>query len=170
MIYQRPHTGEYGSYYQKYVDKVPDQDILEVLRDAAYMDYIDAIPEDKWLDRYAEGKWSIKESVLHLIDTERVFAYRALRLGRKDKTPMPGFDQDEFVPNSMADSRSKASLMAEYRSVRQATLSLMSSLGKAELEFVGIASDSPITARALSYLIAGHQIHHIELFKERYLV
>ena len=167
---QRPQTDEYGSYYQKYVDKVPEQGILEVLGNAVYMDYIDAIPEDKWLDRYAEGKWSVKESVLHLIDTERVFAYRALRVGRKDKTPMPGFDQDDFVPNSMADSRSKASLMAEYRTVRQATISLISSMGQEELTFVGIASDSPITARALSYLIAGHQIHHIELFKERYFV
>jgi len=170
MTNQRPQPGEYGSYYQKYVDKVPNLDILKVLEDPAHMNQIEAIPEDKWLHRYAEGKWSIKESILHLIDTERVFAYRALRVARMDKTPLPGFDQDDFVPTSKADGRSKASLIAEYRAVRQATVSLLSTLGEEELSYVGTASDSPITARALSYLIAGHQIHHIELFKERYLV
>ena len=170
MTNQRPQPGEYGSYYQKYVDKVPNLDILKVLEDPAHMNQIEAIPEDKWLHRYAEGKWSIKESILHLIDTERVFAYRALRVARMDKTPLPGFDQDDFVPTSKADGRSKASLIAEYRAVRQATVSLLSTLGEEELSYVGTASDSPITARALSFLIAGHQIHHIELFKERYLV
>jgi len=170
MIYRRPQAGEYGTYYQLYIDKVPGDDIMKVLSDDTYMQQIDAIPEDKWLHRYAEGKWSIKEVVLHLIDTERVFAYRALRVGRMDNTPLPGFDQDAFVPHSNADNRSKSSLMEEYRSVRKATVHLLESLGDEELAYIGRASDHPITPLALAYLVAGHQIHHIQLFNERYLV
>lgn len=170
MIYRRPQTGEFGSYYEGYINKVPGDDIIKVLSDESYMSQIEDIPEDKWMHRYAEGKWSIKEVLLHLIDTERVFAYRAMRAGRMDKTPLPGFDQDAYVPNSNADSRTKASLMQEYKSVRKATISLLENMGDDGLAAIGIASDNPMTPLALGYMIAGHQIHHIELFKERYLV
>lgn len=169
---RRPNANEFNPYYQTYVGKVGEGNILSILeqQEAEMASFYESIPEDRWEYRYAEGKWTPKEVLLHIIDAERVFSYRALRVGRADTTPMPGFDQDPYVETSAANDRTPASLIAEYRAVRQATLALFKNLPASAWDQLGTASDSPISPLALAYIIAGHEIHHSMITKERYLV
>ena len=169
---RRPNANEFNPYYQTYVGKVGEGNILSILeqQEAEMASFYESIPEDRWEYRYAEGKWTPKEVLLHIIDAERVFSYRALRVGRADTTPMPGFDQDPYVDTSAANDRTPASLIAEYRAVRQATLALFKNLPASAWDQLGTASDSPISPLALAYIIAGHEIHHSMITKERYLV
>ena len=169
---RRPNANEFNPYYQTYVGKVGEGNILSILeqQEAEMASFYESIPEDRWEYRYAEGKWTPKEVLLHIIDAERVFSYRALRVGRDDTTPMPGFDQDPYVETSAANDRTPASLIAEYRAVRQATLALFKNLPASAWDQLGTASDSPISPLALAYIIAGHEIHHSMITKERYLV
>ena len=168
---RRPRPEEYGSYYNTYISKVKTDDCLEALskgKDSAVAFYKN-IPAEKWNYKYGPEKWTIKEVLLHVIDAERVFAYRALRIARNDQTPLPGFDQNLYVPNSRANDRSPASLIDEYRAVREATLSLYSFLDDEALGRTGTASDFPASPLALGFIMAGHEIHHIGILKERYL-
>ena len=119
--------------------------------------------------RYAENKWTIKEILVHIMDDERIFMYRALRIARNDKTPLPGFEQDDYVPYSRANERSLANIFREYKTVRNATLSLFNSLSKEDLMRVGTANNHHVNVRALAYHIAGHELHHLNIIKERYL-
>ncbi|NRB50495.1 MAG: DinB family protein [Saprospiraceae bacterium] len=169
---RRPNANEFNPYYQTYVGKVGEGNILSILeqQEAEMASFYESIPEDRWEYRYAEGKWTPKEVLLHIIDAERVFSYRALRVGRADTTPMPGFDQDPYVETSAANDRTPASLIAEYRAVRQATLALFKNLPASAWDQLGTASDSPISPLALACIIAGHEIHHSMITKERYLV
>ncbi|HET6647754.1 MAG TPA: DinB family protein [Pyrinomonadaceae bacterium] len=167
----RPDTTEYLSYYDKYISMVPDDDILAVLEsqmeDTA--GFLGTIPESQASFRYAPDKWSIKELVGHVIDGERVFAYRALRFARNDKTPLPGFEQDDYVRNGAFDNCRLSDLAAELKSVRQATLFLFKHLDEDAWKRRGVANDDEVSVRALAYIIAGHELHHREILRTRYL-
>lgn len=167
----RPAEEECAAFYQKYIDQVPGEDAFALLCDTleSTTAFLEKIPVEKWDFRYAPGKWSLKESFIHLIDAERVFAYRALRISRNDSTPLAGFDQDTYIPYYQAERRSPESIIDEYRSVRRATITLFRHLDEEALGRVGTASGSAVTVRALAYIIAGHEQHHLRLARERYL-
>lgn len=162
---------EYNPFYQTYINKAQNVDLKNGLRQnfESVIEFLNAIPEDKLEYRYADGKWTIKEVIHHLIDAERIFAYRALRIARQDQTPLPGFEENDYVPASFANDRSKAELLADYKAVRQATVSLFDSFTDAMLLQIGIASNSPISVRALGFITIGHENHHCQVIKERYL-
>lgn len=168
---RRPEAHESAPFYHHYISLVEGTDALQALKD----NYTDAVQlysnlaEEKWDYRYAEDKWTIKELLLHIIDAERVFAYRALRIARGDQTPLAGFDQDDYVPMSKAGERSAASLIAEYQAVRQATLHLFQNFTPEMLDRMGTASGKPVSALALTFMLAGHEKHHLNILKERYL-
>src|SRR5688572_15759665 len=167
----RPDTTEYLSYYGKYISMVPDDDILAVLEsqmeDTA--GFLGTIPESQAGFRYAPDKWSIKELVGHVIDGERVFAYRALRFARNDKTPLPGYEQDDYVRSGAFDNCRLSDLAAELKSVRQATLFLFKHLDGDSWTRRGLANDAEVSVRALAYIIAGHELHHREILRTKYL-
>lgn len=164
-------SGEYNSYYQIYIDKTGDGNVLDNLRSNTeiIIQFFKTIKKEKLDYRYAEDKWTIKEILLHLIDTERVFAYRAMCIARKDMTELPGFDQDAFVINSHANERSIESLLLEYLNVRMATVSLFDSFDLRGLEQMGVANGSSLSVRAIVFIIIGHENHHLQVIKERYL-
>ena len=170
-IVGRPEADEYAPYYGTYIGVVPDGDVRALLR--AQLDetvaLLDGVSDEQASKGYAPGKWSLKESLLHMADAERVFAYRLLRIARGDETPLAGFDQDPWVPMSRANDRTLASLIAEMRSVRAATLTLVDELSADAWHRRGTASDKPISARALAYISCGHELHHIKIIRERYL-
>jgi DinB family protein len=167
----RPDPSEYGAYYGRYIDLVPDGPIVTVLRDqiAETLKLLRALPEARGNHRYAPGKWSIKEMVGHVTDGERVFSYRALRIGRGDETPLPGFEQDDYVKNGGFDSRPLRDLLDEFETVRRATVQLLAPLDEAAMLRRGTASGFPVSVRALAYITAGHELHHRNVLKERYL-
>lgn len=164
--------GEYNPYAIMYIKLLPDDGlVLKHLKEnfKQVKEFIQSLSPDKLTYRYAENKWTIKEMLVHIIDDERIYAYRALRIARNDKTPLPGFEQDDYVPFSKANKRSLASIFQEYKIVRNATLSLFNSLDKEDLLRTGIANDHPVSVRALAYHIAGHELHHVNIVRERYL-
>ena len=167
----RPEANEYAPDYDKYVSRVPAGDVVETLsrQHTDTLTLLDGIPEDKANSRYAPDKWSIKELVGHVIDGERIFAYRALRFARGDCTPLPGFEQDDYVRAADFDARPLADLVAEFSQVRASTLSLYRSLNEEAWRRRGIASDNEVSVRALAYIIAGHAAHHVNILRERYL-
>lgn len=171
MDIARPAATEFSPYYAKYIERVPDGDLLEALarqhEETAAL--VRAVPEARGDHRYAEGKWSIREVLGHVADTERVMAYRALRVARGDTTPLPGFDENLYVANAGFAARSLASLVDDLRIVRDASLALLRPLSEAELARGGTANGAPITARALAWIIAGHERHHVAILRERYL-
>lgn len=162
---------EYSSFNATYVNAVENVDLIEGLEKGLdqMVSFMESIPTEKLEYRYAEGKWTIKDILLHLVDAERIFAYRALRIGRGDKTPLAGFEENDYVPNALANSRSMESLLNEFRFVRNATLCLFKSFSGEQLAYMGIASNNPISVRAIGFIISGHQNHHLKIIKERYL-
>ncbi|MCM3900918.1 MAG: DinB family protein [Pyrinomonadaceae bacterium] len=167
----KPDTTEYLPYYGRYVSLVPDGDILTVLGEQAEetAGLLNSIPESRANFRYAPDKWSIKELVGHLIDCERIFAYRALRFARNDQTPLSGFEQDDYVSNASFDSCRLADLSSELRSVRQSTILLFKHLDTNAWMRSGLANDSEASVRALAHIIAGHELHHRQILRTRYL-
>jgi len=167
----RPEETEYLPYYGKYVSLVPDDNILEVL--SSQLDetlaLLRSVPETRAGFRYAPGKWSVKELVGHIIDTERIFAYRALRFGRNDMTPLPGYEQDDYIRNASFDACTLAELAAELESVRRSTIFLLQHLDTDAWMRKGLANKSEVSVRALAYIIAGHELHHREILRDRYL-
>jgi hypothetical protein len=131
--------------------------------------FLDSITEEQSLHRYAEDKWTLKEVLQHLIDAERVFAYRAMAIARRDKNSLPSFDENSYAANSHADQRSWQELLAEFVALRKSTEILFDSFSEEDLNSFGIASNKPITTRALGYVTVGHLAHHIHIIKERYL-
>ena len=164
-------TGDYNAYYKTYIDKVGDADLLQAMEKQLrnFPKFIASIPEDKWHYAYEEGKWTIAEALLHIVDTERIFQYRALRFSRGDESHLPGFDQDIFVPHSNANARSKDSIIKEYEAVRQSSLALFSSFDESTLLKRGTASGSQMSVGAGGFIILGHQRHHRDLIRDRYL-
>jgi uncharacterized damage-inducible protein DinB len=166
----RPEAGEYAPYYDRYIQLVLDEDALQAL--IGQIDrttrLLQNVSEEKAAFRYAPGKWSVKQVVGHVADAERVFSYRAMRVGRADATPLPGFDENHYVANGGFDDRSLADLVLELRAVRSATIALFASLRDDALLRRGTANDSPITPRAVAWMIAGHELHHRSILIERY--
>jgi hypothetical protein len=169
---QKPNEGEYNPYAIMYIKLLPDDGlVLQHMKEnlKTVQSFIFSLPENKLNYRYAENKWSIKEILVHIMDDERIYAYRALRIARNDKTPLPGFEQNDYVPYSKADQRSLNNIFKEYKTVRNATLSLFKSFNNEDLLRTGIANDHLVSVRALAYHIAGHELHHLNIIKERYL-
>jgi hypothetical protein len=160
------------SFYHKYIQLVPPvslKDALELYR-TTLLPFVAAIPEEKWTHSYAPGKWTIKESVQHMIDTERIFAYRALAFARQDKAQLPGFDENAYTPASKANRRTSAELVAELELVHKSTVALFESFDAEMLAATGVANGNAIYVEGIGYIIVGHALHHLALFKERYLV
>ncbi|MFT3933844.1 MAG: DinB family protein [Chitinophagaceae bacterium] len=157
--------------FLNYIAKAPDKEVIKSIKanTKAFKKLLKSIPAKKRDHAYAEGKWTVRQSLQHIIDAERVFAYRALRIARLDPTPMPGFDENEWASAANKIHRKWEDLEEEFKSVRNATELLFDSLGDENLLFTGQASGFAINALALGYVIAGHAEHHIALFKERYL-
>jgi len=167
----RPEPSEYAPHYETYISKVPEGNLLKALEDQRRetQQLLGGLPEAKALHRYAPDKWSIKEVLGHVMDSERVFCYRALRFARADGSPLPGFDEKAWVPAGRFDARSLKDLAAELDAVRRATIALLSSLDAEALTRRGTANNNPITVRALAWIIAGHERHHLGIVRERYL-
>ena len=168
----RPGADEYDPYYGTYIGKVPDGDLRSMLSSqlALTLALIRSIPESRGGHRYAPDKWSIKEVLGHVADGERIFSYRALRIGRGDPTPLPGFEQNDYVPMGCFDARTLRDLADELAAIRQATIHLFAHLDQAALERRGTASGKAVSVRALAYIIAGHELHHVGILKTRYLI
>lgn len=167
----RPAANEFAAYYRGYVDRVTGDDVLGVLE--AQLDttlgVLAGISEERSLQRYAADKWSMRELLNHVSDTERVFVYRALWFARGFDTALPGFDQNVAVPTAAAEQFSWASHVEDFRAVRAATLTFFRNLPEEAWGRSGVASGNPVTVRALAYIIAGHVAHHIAVLEERYL-
>lgn len=163
---------DYNPFYKRYIDTLGDTELLGLMRSQLvnYPQFIASIPPARWQYSYGLGKWTVAEVLLHVIDSERVFQYRALRIGRKDETPMPGFDQDSYVPNSGGNKRSKESIISEYKSVRGASISLYETFSEEDLQLQGTANNSLVTVGALGFIMCGHQKHHRNMIREHYLI
>lgn len=166
---RRPTQDEYTVYYKDYVELTQGTDYLALLKNTSIFDLMAGLTDSQWAFSYGPGKWTLKESIVHLMDTERVFAYRALRISRDDKTALAGFDQDAFVPHSGANVRPSADIINEYKATRLATIALFESFTSEQLDRVGTASNAHVSTLALAFLIAGHELHHINLINDRYL-
>jgi len=168
---KRPETKESNDYYKIYINQVDGDNFLNVLEESLpqTIAFLHSLNPENWNYRYADNKWSIKEVMLHVIDTERIMAYRALRIARNDKTPLAGFDQDEYIPYVNAENRSPTSIIEEYKSVRNATIEMYKYFSDEMLSAAGTASGNPFTPRALGFVIAGHEKHHLRIVRERYL-
>ena len=169
---QRPGADEYGPGVAEYIARIADgEDILAVLD--RQLDLVvarlESIPEAHGDYRYAPEKWSIKEIVGHLSDAERIFSYRALRFGRGDSTPLPGYEENDYVPAMEADELALSDLVGQWADVRRATIALFRTLPSSGWDRRGLASNHPISVRALAYAIAGHMRHHLEVLDARYL-
>lgn len=164
--------GEYAPYYQAYIDAFGDGDLFEELEISIheFIRFVQEIPLGKHDFRYAEGKWTLKDIIQHLIDAERIFSYRALRIARADLTPLPGFEENAYVPAANADRRHLKSLLEEFAVVRQSTLTLFKSFSEEDLLRRGTASNVGVSVRALGFIMVGHLRHHKRIFKERYLI
>lgn len=169
---KRPTSNEYPAFYKNYVDNVKTENIIKELTNQVLdiQAIISEIPEDRENYVYAEGKWTIKEIIGHIIDTERIFGYRAMRFARKDKTPLSGFDESAFVTNGKFQNQTLYSLAHEFAIVREANLSLFKVWDEEALSQMGVANDVSISVRAILYIIAGHATHHINVIKSKYLL
>lgn len=168
----RPAGHEHDPYYARYVEQVPDGSIMDAL--IAQRDGVEAafggVEDARALYRYGPGKWSVKEVLGHLSDTERVFAHRAFRFGRADSTPLPGFDENAYVPAGGFDFRPLPALLAEWRSVRAATVALFQGFDADAWDRSGSANGAGVTVRALAWITVGHATHHLRVLRERYQV
>lgn len=167
----KPKTGEYAPYTVMYIDLLPDDGlILQYLQDNLdnTFRFVGSLADDKLSYRHAEGEWTIKEILVHIIDDERIYCYRALRFARNDTIELPGFEQDEYVPYSAANDREIGAIIEEFASVRKATISFFKSLDEEALKRKGIGSGNIMSVRAAAYHIAGHELHHINSIKENY--
>jgi hypothetical protein len=167
----RPGTNEYADYYEKYVSLVPEGDIAETLArqlDESLATYR-SVSEEQARFRYAPDKWTIKQAMGHVCDAERVFSYRATAFARGDRNPLPGFDQDEWIPFADSDQRSWTSLIEELKAIRGSTVALFRSLSDQALARRGTASGKEVSVLALGFIAAGHERHHLTVLKTKYL-
>jgi hypothetical protein len=168
----KPDPTEHAPYFSRYIDLVPDGDILGTL--AAQLPgtlaRLRAVSEADSLRRYAPGKWSVREVLGHMIDTERIFACRALRAARHDRTPLPGFEQDDYIRAAQFDQRPWELLLEEFAAVRRSHLLMFQGFGEEAWGHQGIVNGNVFTARAAAYVIAGHELHHMQVLREKYRV
>jgi hypothetical protein len=165
-----PQAEEFPIFYKGYVDTVSDDVLAELEQQIeSFSALLKNVPKEKASFAYAEGKWTIKELAGHVIDTERIMAYRALRIGRNDATPLPGFEENDYVANAHFEDRSLENLADEFAALRKANMYLIRSLNDIEIDRSGISNEKPISVRALIYIMAGHVNHHAAILKQRYL-
>ena len=166
-----PDASEFAPYYGRYISLVPGNDVIEALEKQGpeTVAMLSGVTEQQGDYRYAPEKWSLKEVVGHVTDSERVFAYRALRIARDDATPLPGFEQDDYVCAAMFGRRALAGLLDEFVAVRQASLLLFRSLDAQAWMRRGVASEKEVSVRALAYITAGHELHHRKIIQQKYL-
>jgi hypothetical protein len=167
----KPIAADFPAYFSRYISKANANSLSEAVSiyAASLVDFYTGLPEAKADYAYAPGKWTIKEVLQHVIDAERVFSYRVMCISRKDKTPLPSFDENSYADNSLAANRSLASLKEEFIAVRKSTDLLIGSLSEEQLATEGISSNLPITANAIGFIVFGHLLHHKEVLEERYL-
>jgi len=167
----RPNADEYFEYYGTYISLVPDGDVRDILRGqlSETIAVLSGVTDTNAEKAYGPGKWTLKEAILHMSDAERVFGYRMLRISRGDETPLPGFDQNSWVPHSCANERKMSNLLMEFAAIRASTLALVDSISPEGWLRTGSASGHKISARALAYIAAGHERHHVKIIRERYL-
>ena len=167
----RPQASDFPPYFARYIAKVNAESVAEAI--AVYAkplsDFYAGLPEEKAVYRYAPGKWTLKELLQHVIDAERIFSYRILRIARKDKTPLASFDEDNYAANSLSSERNFDSIKEEFLAVRKATDLLLLSLNEEQLAQQGIASELPVTANAIAFITFGHMLHHKGVLEEKYL-
>ena len=169
MITIKEH--DFAAYFNTYIDLVIEENVLKALK-SSYQEtkhLINFLSEEQGNYAYAKKKWTIKELLIHCIDTERIFCDRALRFARKDTNELPGFDHDIFVLNSNAKNRSLKDILKEYKTVRKSTISLFSNFNDKMLKQGGFANGNKLTVHAIGYIISGHEIHHLNILKEKYL-
>jgi uncharacterized damage-inducible protein DinB len=167
----RPDLSRVPEFYHVYINQVPENDLMTALQNqtVSFLKFLKKIPADKINYRYAKGKWTIKEMLVHIIDTERIFAYRALCIARQDSTSFPGFDENAYAANSKAAKRDWKELIEEFKVVRQSTSYLLGSFDKKQLDTNGISNGRPVYVLGIGFTIVGHVLHHTGVLKERYL-
>ena len=167
----RPAADEHNPYYSRYIDRVPAGDIVDTLsrQIPETIAFLRSIPETKADYAYGDGKWTIRQVIGHMSDAERVFQYRALRFARGDETPVPGFDENSYVDNAPFPRVSLTDLINEFEHIRRSTIYLFNALDEQQLSRRGTANDAGISVRAIAYIIAGHETHHSQILRERYL-
>ena len=172
MAFQRPGPEEYFDYYRAYIDLVPDGDIVQILESQwnETRPSLDSIPTEKQNYRYQDGKWSVAQVIGHLIDAERVFSFRAFAFARGDDQALPGMDQDDYVEKGNHESYEFGDLIHEFDALRRSNLILFSNLEDSAWDRSGVASGHSVTVRALAYIIAGHELHHRAVLRDRYHV
>jgi DinB superfamily len=170
-IFPRPVEGDSPDYYFRYINLVPDVDILTYLHTQRdwFGDWIESLTDEQATYRYAPGKWSLAEMIGHVLDSERIFSYRMLAISRGEENKLPSFDQDAYVANSIFDSISPVDLANDWRAARSSTVYLSRSMNAEMASRMGIANALPIKASSFPYILAGHVLHHYSVAKERYL-
>jgi hypothetical protein len=168
---ERPDKSEYDPYYERYISLIPGDDPVAALaaQPTELQDMFTALPDEKGTYRYEDGKWSVKEVLGHLIDGERIFAYRVFRIARADETPIEGFEQDGYIENAHSNERSFGGLLEEFNLLRRANLLFFDHLRDEQWRLVGVANNSRISVRAIAFIMAGHVRHHTNILSERYL-
>lgn len=167
----RPDLTRVPEFYHNYINQVPENDLMDAFEKEtnSFVHFFETIPPSKYDHRYADGKWTIKEVLQHIIDAERVFAYRALRFARKDPTPLPGFDENLFAETAKADKRNWNELLNEFKTTRRSSEQLFGSFDEEQLNATGNASGKSNYVLGFGYIIIGHSLHHMKIVKERYL-
>lgn len=167
----KPNPSTLTAYQKAYVDLVREGDLIHILdgNSKRVFQLLFSLTSDKLKYRYAEGKWSIPQILVHMIDTERIFSYRILCIARGDKTPLPGYEENDYAKACNADERNFNDILEEYIIVRKSTLSLLKSLNESYLLNQGITNNTPVSVLTLCYMLAGHEIHHVSVIKEKYI-
>lgn len=167
----RPDLSRVPEWYHGYINKVKEDDLSAAFNNQTsfFLKFLEEIAEAKRDYRYADGKWTVKEMLQHITDAERIFAYRALRFARKDRTPLPGFDENEYAKNALVTNRGWNNMVEEFSALRKSTELMFASFSEEELELSGIASDKPVYVLGIGFIIIGHVAHHRDIITERYL-
>ena len=171
MIASQLLENEFSGHFGMYIRQAGEGKLIEELEISLhdFIKFVQNIPMDKFDYRYAEGKWTIKDIIQHIMDTERILAYRALRFSRNDKTILPGFEEDDYSKNTDSNNRSIQDLLTEFSALRHSNLLFFKNLSDEQLKRIGTASNNQLSVRALGFVIIGHQKHHQKVFQERYL-
>lgn len=166
-----PKEGDYSTFYKRYIDLVEVDNVADVIKTYSkpVSDFYNNLPEDKAAYAYADGKWTLKQLLQHIIDAERIFSYRALRISRGDTTPLPGFDENTYAYNATAANRALGNLKEEFNAVRLSSDLLLQSFTPEQLQQQGTASNAPITVNAICFILYGHLLHHKNIIQQRYL-
>lgn len=167
----RPNFSRMPEYFQRYVNQVPENDLMEAMKKQTpvFIKFLENIPAPKWDYRYAEGKWTIKEALQHIIDTERIFSYRSLCIARKETASLPGFDENSYADNSKANQRDWNEMIEEFKAVRRSSEIMFGAFDDEQLDTSGTSNNNSIYVLALGFILVGHVNHHVTIFKERYL-